>query len=130
MTKYWSRLKVRIQEIINTLNTNKRNRVITISVCLFGFGLMLWKMGAFRAIPNFMSNMISLMPIPTPSVPSNGFHGVGKDIPLPSTKSFQAVMESPLTPLTIVTGVGIVTIGLGALKVIAWTLRTLRRIPK
>jgi hypothetical protein len=83
---------------------------------------MLWKMGAMRSIPNFMTNMISLMPTPRVS-PS----ALDKDIPLPSTRSLQAIMESPLTPLTIVTGIGVITISLGVLNLIAWTLR---RIPK
>lgn len=57
LVKSWNSFKIGIREISHT---NKRNRVITISVCLSEFGLLLCTL---RAIPNFMNNLISFIPV-------------------------------------------------------------------
>lgn len=74
-----------------------------------------------RMIPNFTSNIISAFPTPTQTM-SN----IPKVIETPKPSidtTIRAVMETPLTPLATVTGVGIMTIFAGSLKLALWILR-------
>jgi len=77
-------------------------------------------MGALRAIPNFLSNMITI-------VPSGGIHPVKEISKEGVSNTLHTMMETPLTPLTIVASIGILTLGIGTLKIIAWILQ---RSPK
>ena len=72
-------------------------------------------------IPDFASGLFNILP--TPSIQS-----IGEDMPKPKGESaLHIIMESPITPLALVTGVGVLAISLTALKALVWALR---RIPK
>jgi len=80
---------------------------------------------SMRAIPNFLGNMMSVIPLP-----SGGTIAIPKDVPIPKPNietTIRAVMETPLTPITIAASVGVLSITLGLLKITLWVLR---RAPK
>lgn len=81
----------------------------------------LYKMGTLRMIPDFVSGVINILP--TPSIKN-----VTEDMPKPQTKTtLNIIMESPITPLALITGVGILAISLTTLKALVWALR---KMPK
>lgn len=99
-------------------------KTLTYSACFVGLFAFLWKMGALRKLPDFLSSVLACAP--TMSTASPVINEV--NIPKPDIEyTLKAFMESPLTPLTLVSGVGVLTIGLGSLKLILWVLR---KVPK
>lgn len=86
-------------------------------------GTFLWKMGTMQAIPNYAAGLIKLIPIPEMNTTS-----IIKETPKPEIDTtIRAIMETPLTPLTIVTGIGLLSVSQGVLRVTLWVLQ---RSPK
>jgi hypothetical protein len=113
-------------EYIKSLLNIPWKKVLIASATLITVTAITWKMISMRAIPNFLGSMMSLIPMPT--IPSMNLSNEASSLPKPDfTNTMRAVMETPLTPITIATGVGIFTISLGILKVTLWALR---KIPK
>jgi hypothetical protein len=112
-------------EYIKSLSTIPWKKVLIASATLITISAIAWKMISMRAIPNFLGNMISLVPLPVGSL------NIPKDVvsvPKPNIETtMRAIMETPLTPLTIAASVGVLSITLGLLKVTLWVLR---RAPK
>jgi hypothetical protein len=65
LAKEWKSNISNLDTFIKGLSTWKR--VIGYTACLLTIGAFLWKMGALRAIPNFLSNMINIVPAILPS---------------------------------------------------------------
>lgn len=96
-------------------------KTLTYSACIFAILTFLWKMGAYRMIPNFASNILAT------NIPGAGKSFVqSTDLPAPNIKAtINAIMETPLTPIGVVFGVGTISIGFGILHTIAFILRKL-----
>jgi len=78
-------------------------------------------MGTLRMIPDFISAVIEILPTPS-------FQDLKEDIPKPKVDTaLNIIMASPITPLALVTGVGIIAISLTTLKARVWALR---KMPK
>lgn len=122
LAKEWKSNISNLDTFIKGLSAWKR--VIGYTACLLTIGAFLWKMGALLAIPNFLSNMIRIVPA---ILPSGGIHPVKEISKEGMSNTLHTMMETPLTPLTIVASIGILTLGIGTLKIIAWILQ---RSPK
>lgn len=110
-----------LDSYIKTLSTLPFKKTLKYTACLLTIGAFLWKMGALRAIPDFLSSALSLISTPTLSTThvTNSIN-----IPKPNIEStLKVIMETPMTPFAIVTGVGVLTVGLGLLKATLWVLR-------
>ena len=121
LAESWKEHIIAIDKYIKSLQQWPWKKMVTASICLLAIGGFLYKMAAWRMLPGFASNLISLAPTSLLSKPS-------QDIPKPNIeKTFNAFMETPLTPITILTCVGGLTISLGILKTLVWVAR---KIPK
>jgi|SRR5271156_691355 len=94
------------------------------SVCLLTVLAMLWKMGALRSIPNFLGQLTHIVPDVLSPLTKQSSSDIAKEH---VSTTLHTVLDTPLTPLTIVTGVGVLTLGVGLLKTIAWVIQ---RAPK
>lgn len=108
-----------LDKYIESLKQMPWKKVLTYGACLITVTGFLWKMGAARALPDFLSNVIQF--VPKTVLPE-------ATIPKPNIEStLRTAMETPVTPLTIITAVGAITVTLSILKV---TLLVLRKLPK
>lgn len=97
-------------------------RLMTWSSCLLLLGGFLWKMGMMRALPDFAGSFLNVIPKLTPSNISSV-----KEIPKPSaTNIVETLAHTPLTPIGIVAGVGVITVSLGILKGLVWVFRKVK----
>jgi hypothetical protein len=118
LTEIWKAHITKLDTYISKLSSWKRT--IGYGACLVTVGLFIWKMGAMRAIPDFLTNMIGIVPSLAQEAGSKTAKDTSKE---GLNQIFETIMETPLTFITIVTGVGLFTVGIAVLKVVAWALR-------
>jgi hypothetical protein len=118
LTKAWKAHIANLDTFISKLSSWKR--LLGSAACLITIGLFIWKMGGMRAIPDFLTNMIGVVPGIVQEATSKTTKETSKE---GLNLTIDTIMETPLTPITIVTGVGLLTIGIGMLKIIAWAIR-------
>lgn len=119
LAKSWNLHLKNYDEYIKSLKKFNWTKAAGWSLGLLIVGGFLWKMGAMRAIPNFASGLIKLIPMPEMNTTT-----IIKETPKPKIDAtITAIMETPLTPLAIITGVGLLSISLGILKATLWVLR-------
>jgi hypothetical protein len=120
LAKEWKLHIKALDEYIKSLSKLPWKKIIGYSACFFTIIAFLYKMGTLR-IPDFFSGVINILP--TPSIKN-----ITEDLPKPQTETtLSIIMESPITPLALITGVGVLAISLTTLKALVWALRT---IPK
>lgn len=79
------------------------------------------------AFPIFYLSSLSLL-LHKRSMKLISIKNITEDLPKPQTETtLNIIMESPITPLALITGVGVLAISLTTLKALVWALRT---IPK
>jgi len=117
----WETIKVKLDAYIKSLEGVNYKRVFTYTACTMTILYFVYQMGIYRKLPDFLISIASHIPLPN-------FKGNDVPIPKPSIEStFNKVMDMPLTPLTIVTGVGSIVTMLGILKVSLWIIRKLKK---
>lgn len=118
----WKDIIKKYDDFIISLSDVNWKKIIGYSAGLLLISSFLWKMGAMRAIPNFASSLINFIPAP----PTLNVTNIAKDTPKPQIDTtLQHIMETPITPFAIVTGMGVLSLGLCALRITAWALRKL-----
>jgi hypothetical protein len=101
-------------------NMGSYQKYVAWGACIMTTFFFLYKCGKLRAIPDFLSNMINI----TPNIIQDS-HISYSDIK--PEKIMHTLMETPLTPITLVSSIGVITISLLTLKTIVWVLQ---RTPK
>jgi len=120
-TAWQSHIK-NIDEYIKSLSGMPWKKLLTYSACILTIGAFIYKMAAWRMIPNFLSNLISIVPNNITTVTPSG--NVIRDVPKPNIENtVNAIMHTPLTPITIVTCIGGMTIAMAFVKGLVWFLR-------
>jgi hypothetical protein len=122
LTEIWKAHITKLDTYISKLSSWKRT--LGYGACLVTVGLFIWKIGAMRAIPDFLTNMIGIVPSLAQEAGCKTAKETSKE---GFNHTFDTIMETPLTPIAIVTGVGLLTVGIAMLKIVAWALR---RAPK
>lgn len=122
LAQEWVAHIAKLDQYIKSLSSWKKT--LAYSLCLVTIGTFLWRMGALRAIPHFLSNAISIIPMPTPTITSKVINNV--EVPTPNLEStYKAIMETPITPIVLVSSIGAITTVVGIMRVVAWMLRKL-----
>lgn len=111
-------------EFVKSLKGVPWKKVIGYSACIMTVLGFFWKMGTLRGIPNFLSNTVISSASGAISQGASSSLNTAQ-IPKPESLNFKDIMDSPLTPMAMVTIVGGFTITLGAIKAILWTLNKL-----
>jgi hypothetical protein len=120
LAEEWKQHISALDSYIKSLSTLPWKKILKYTACLLTIGAFLWKMGALRAILNSLtlSSALSLLPTRKFTTASE------MNMPKPYIETtLKVMMETLLTPLAIVTGVGILSIGFGLLKITLWALR-------
>lgn len=115
-----------VDDYIKSLSNIPWKKILTYSACLLTIGAFLYKMAAWRMIPNFVSNVISFIPssVSTATPSAN----VIREVPKPNIENtINTIMQTPLTPITIVTCLGGMTVAMVIVKGLVWVLR---KVPK
>jgi hypothetical protein len=121
----WKQHILALDQYIKSLSGLPWKKLLTYSACTLTVLMFLYKMGIMRMIPNFMSNVISIIPLPKmDTTSSTPIIETVKEMPKPSIRD---LLDTPLTPVGIVTGIGVATVTVGSLKLILWVLR---KVPK
>jgi hypothetical protein len=117
----WDGIKTKLDVYIKSLDDVNYKRIFKYTACTMAILYFVYQMGIYRKLPDFFISIASHIPLPN-------FKGSEVPVPKPSIEStFNKVMDIPLTPLTIVTGVGSIVTLLGILKVSMWIIRKLKK---
>lgn len=109
LAKEWKLHIKALDKYIKSLSKLPWKKIIGYSACFFTIIAFLYKMGTLRIIPDFVSGVINILP--TPSIKN-----ITEDLPKPQTETtLNIIMESPITPLALITGVGVLAIYLGVI---------------
>jgi hypothetical protein len=119
LTQLWKDYIHSLDAYIKSKNLSK---YLKWAACITTIGLFVFKMGLARKIPEFFFSALSNISIPSAQTMGNHLQSAGSHVK-PNESTLNALMETPLTPLMILTGVGGLTITMGILKATLWVLR-------
>lgn len=128
LTDLWKKQIEALDKFIKSLAETPWAAILKWSACFFIFTGFLYKMGILRMIPDFASGIINILPMPSSLNPTKTVENISENIKIPNPKiesTFSMLMETPITPLALLTGIGILTVSITTLKVLVWTLRKL-----
>lgn len=111
----WKVHLIALDSYIKSLESFPWKKALKYSACLLAVMTFLWKIGAYRAIPDFVAGHIF-----------KNVSSVQQVVPKPNIENtIQTLTETPITPIGITMGIGTLTIGYGALYAIVFILRKL-----
>lgn len=117
----WETIKVKLDNYIKSLEGVNYKKAFTYVGCGIAIAYFVYQMGIYRKLPDFLISIASHIPLPNLK---------GNDVPVPKPtieSTLNNVMDAPLTPLTIVTGIGSIVTLLGIVKISLWVIRKLKK---
>lgn len=97
-------------------------RFLKWGACLTTMGVFLFKMGLARKVPEFLLSTLANIPAPSMQSVGSQMHSFASQAK-PTDTTLHAFLETPLTPIMVLTGAGGLAITVSLLKVTLWLLR-------
>jgi hypothetical protein len=120
LTSKWEKLKTDLDNYLKTLDSSKMKKLLTYGACISTVIYFTYQMGLYRKLPDFALSLASHIPLPSFN---SSIENLPKSIPAPSmSNTLHELANIPLTPLTIITGVGVFVTGLAMLRVSLWVV--------